>query len=148
MSKRFEWHSYYKRMVLDTKINKIIKVIDTLNQQSKRIKELEQENLSLQEQSIRDNQNWIEETTQLKQQLKDTEESYNNTMRYLNKTRSELLNLTKQIVEEIREKSIGLWYFVFEEQKEYCEGNTYVLSQKEFYEILATILKKFGEKYE
>ena len=43
MSKRFEWHSYYKRMVLDTKINKIIKVIDTLNQQSERIVELEEQ---------------------------------------------------------------------------------------------------------
>lgn len=43
------------------------KIISILNQQDKRIKELEQENLSLQEQSIRDNQNWIEETTQLKQ---------------------------------------------------------------------------------
>lgn len=43
MSKRFEWHSYYKRMVLDTKINKIIKVIDTLNQQSERIAELEEQ---------------------------------------------------------------------------------------------------------
>ena len=52
-----------------------------LNQQDKRIKELEQENLSLQEQSIRDNQNWIEETTKLKQQLHD---------------------LPKKIVEEIR----------------------------------------------
>ena len=51
---------------------------DLLNQQSKRIKELEKEN------------------EQLKQQLKDTEESYNNTMRYLNKTRSELLNLHKK----------------------------------------------------
>lgn len=47
------------------------KIISILNQQDKRIKELEQENLSLQEQSIRDNQNWIEETTQLKQQLHD-----------------------------------------------------------------------------
>lgn len=47
------------------------KLQDLLNQQDKRIKELEQENLSLQEQSIRDNQNWIEETTQLKQQLHD-----------------------------------------------------------------------------
>ena len=54
---------------------------DLLNQQSKRIKELEKEN------------------EQLKQQLKDTEESYNNTMRYLNKTRSELLNLHKKIQE-------------------------------------------------
>ena len=43
MSKRFEWHSYYKRMVLDTKTNKIIKVIDTLNQQSQRIAELEEQ---------------------------------------------------------------------------------------------------------
>ena len=51
---------------------------DLLNQQSKRIKELEKEN------------------QQLKQQLKDIEESYNNTMRYLNKTRSELLNLHKK----------------------------------------------------
>ena len=50
---------------------------DLLNQQSKRIKELEKEN------------------EQLKQQLKDIEESYNNTMRYLNKIRSELLNLHK-----------------------------------------------------
>ena len=57
-------------------------VVDLLNQQDKRIKELEQENLSLQEQSIRDNQNWIEETTQLKQQLHD---------------------LPKKIVEEIRD---------------------------------------------
>ena len=43
MSKRFEWHSYYKRMVLDNKINKIIKVIDTLNQQAQRIAELEKQ---------------------------------------------------------------------------------------------------------
>ena len=70
MSKRFEWHSYYKRMVLDNKTNKIIKVIDTLNQQAERIAELEE-------------------------QLKDAEESYDKTMKYLNKTRSKLLNLVK-----------------------------------------------------
>lgn len=35
------------------------------------IAELKAENLSLQEQSIRDNQNWIAETTELQQQLKD-----------------------------------------------------------------------------
>ena len=45
-------------------------VAHILNKQDKLIKELEQEN------------------QQLKQQLKDTEESYNNTMRYLNKIRS------------------------------------------------------------
>ena len=43
MSKRFEWHSYYKRIVLDNKTNKIIKVIDTLNQQAERIAELEEQ---------------------------------------------------------------------------------------------------------
>ena len=46
-------------------------ICEIINQQDKRIKELEKENLSLQEQSIRDNQNWIEETTKLKQQLHD-----------------------------------------------------------------------------
>ena len=36
------------------------------------------------------------EIQQLKQQLKDTEESYNNTTRYLNKIRSKLLNLLSE----------------------------------------------------
>ena len=57
--------------IIDNKTKKEVGGIDDmiklLNQQDKRIKELEQENLFLQEQSIRDNQNWIEETTQLKQ---------------------------------------------------------------------------------
>ena len=39
----------------------------------------------------------ISEKEELKQQLADTEESFSNTMRYLNKTRSELLNLHKKI---------------------------------------------------
>ncbi len=97
---------------------------DLLNQQSKRIKELEQEN------------------QQLKQQLEDTEESYNNTMRYLNKTRSELLNLPKKIVEEIRDVA-----------GDYCEecGNVpdlNTLTMEDFDEILDTILEKFGGKDE
>ena len=50
-------------------------MIKQLNRQDKQIRDLEQENLSLQEQSIRDNQNWIEETTQLKQQLVVTEKA-------------------------------------------------------------------------
>lgn len=75
---RYEIHIYddicvdlYDNGVLDKSINDTYKLEELLNQQDKRIKELEQENLSLQEQSIRDNQNWIEETTQLKQQLSD-----------------------------------------------------------------------------
>ena len=95
-----------------------------LNQQDKRIKELEQENLSLQEQSIRDNQNWIEETTQLKQQIHD---------------------LPKKIVEEIRDClldfSNGWWrYFM-------TDGCEYMLSsdlQGCLDEIIDTILKKYG----
>ena len=71
--KRYEY--FFGTNTIKDNINKEFlsykRVIDTLNQQDKRIKELEQENLSLQEQSIRDNQNWIEETTQLKQQLHD-----------------------------------------------------------------------------
>ena len=96
-----------------------------LNQQDKRIKELEQENLSLQEQSIRDNQNWIEETTQLKQQLHD---------------------LPKKIVEEIRE-----W---IQSQIIYCGGkadevdiliaNASNQVLEDLQNILDTILKKYG----
>ena len=100
-------------------------VVDLLNQQDKRIKELEQENLSLQEQSIRDNQNWIEETTQLKQQLHD---------------------LPKKIVEEIRE-----W---IQSQITYCGGkadevdiliaNASNQVLEDLQNILDTILKKYG----
>lgn len=52
MSKRFEWHSYYTTRVIDTKTNKIIKVIDTLNQQQERIEELEKELTELKEKAI------------------------------------------------------------------------------------------------
>ena len=87
----------------------------TLNQQDKRIKELEQENLSLQEQSIRDNQNWIEETTQLKQQLHD---------------------LPKKIAGEIKKE-------LYDCGKTYLEDEPYIeicIVQG----ILNTILKKYG----
>ena len=52
MSKRFEWHSYYTTRVIDTKTNKIIKVIDTLNQQQERIEELEKKLAELKEKAI------------------------------------------------------------------------------------------------
>ena len=97
-----------------------------LNQQDKRIKELEQENLSLQEQSIRDNQNWIEETTQLKQQLHD---------------------LPKKIVEEIRKELNNIVevgdYFDTETDEE-----TNLLKQVDIENILDAILEKFGDKNE
>ena len=71
---------------------------------------------------------------QLKQQLKDTEESYNNTMRYLNKTRSELLNLPKKIVGEIRDVLNG--------NDVEIQDNIYLT------DILDTILKKYGGENE
>ena len=98
----------------------------TLNQQDKQIKELEEENLSLQEQSIRDNQNWIEETTQLKQQLHD---------------------LPKKIVEEIRKELNNIVevgdYFDTETDEE-----TNLLKQVDIENILDAILEKFGGKDE
>lgn len=94
-------------------------VCDLLNQQSKRIKELEQEN------------------QQLKLQLKDSDESYNNTMRYLNNTRSELLNLPKKIVGEIKDLSI----FDFEAFEEF-KIRRYRITEK----ALDIILKKYIDK--
>ena len=109
---------------MNNSVNDTYKLENLLNQQDKQIKELEEENLSLQEQSIRDNQNWIEETTQLKQQLHD---------------------LPKKIVEEIRDClldfSNGWWrYFM-------TDGCEYMLSsdlQGCLDEIIDTILKKYG----
>ena len=43
MGKRFEWHSYYTKRVIDNKTNKIISIINTLNKQAQRISELEEQ---------------------------------------------------------------------------------------------------------
>lgn len=86
-----------------------------------------------------------QENQQLKQQLSDIEESYNNTMKYLNKTRSKLLNLPKKIVKEIRDVAGKYWDFNICKE---C-GNVPVLNTlttKDFDEILDAILKKFGGK--
>ena len=110
--------------------------VDILNQQDKRIKELKGKIL-IQLTNNADNVNFMEnqrrENQQLKQQLKDTEESYNNTMRYLNKTRSELLNLPKKIVEEIRSKCCV---------EDKCKDGSFVLGINE--KDLDTILKEYG----
>ena len=49
--------------------------------------------------------------------------------------------LVRQVCEKIRDKVLGLWYFVLNEQKEYFEGNRYLLSQNDFNEILDQIPK-------
>lgn len=48
---------------------------------------------------------------------------------------------TKQVCEKIRQNADGLWYFVLDEQKEHFEGNRYVLSRKDFDDILNLIEK-------
>lgn len=125
--KRYEIHIYddvcvdlFNNGVLDKSINNTYKLEDLLNQQDKRIKELEEENLSLQEQSIRDNQNWIEETTQLKQQLHD---------------------LPKKIVEEIREYMPKR---IMEKQIKWGDNIQIGFICNAINECLDTTLEKFG----
>ena len=133
---KYEIHIYddicvdlYDNGVLDKSINDTYKLEEFLNQQGKQIKELKQEN------------------QQLKQQLEDTEESYNITMRYLNKTRSELLNLPKKIVEdfydEIRHRVIL--------EDDYCPDHNlerkYGVRKCLLEDIRTTILKKYGGIY-
>lgn len=67
---RYEWNSRFDEAIKDNQTGDIVNAVEVLNKQDKRIKKLEQENLSLQEQSIRDNQNWIEEVEQLKKSQK------------------------------------------------------------------------------
>ena len=114
----------YNQCLIDTEENQgvgdYIQIVKLLNQQDKRIKELEQEN------------------QQLKLQLKDLEESYNKTMRYLNNTRSELLNLPKKIMEEIKANNIYL-----NSSKPNQKGHiydSYLIEAK----TLNAILKKYG----
>lgn len=89
-------------------------------------------------------QQFADKEKELKQQLENTEESYNRTMRYLNKTRSELLNLPKKIVEdfydEIRHRAIL--------EDDYCPDHNlerkYGVRKCLLEDIRTTILKKYG----
>lgn len=58
----------------------------------------------------------------------------------------QLRDNTNEICERIRTEAERLFYFVLEEQKEYFEGNRYVLSKKELNEILDQIKKEGEEK--
>lgn len=79
-----------------------------------------------------------EENQQLKQRIEDQEESYNNTMRYLNKTRSALLNLSKKIVGEIKRYDVNA-------NKQKVNYTEYVIGLNE---CLDTILNRYGGKDE
>ena len=135
---RYEWNSPYDSVVRDNKNDDIINAIERLNEQDKRIKELEEELAKQKEkydklygcykktsnEDLYDKYRLAEETQQLKQQLHD---------------------LPKKIVEEIRDDlldfSNGWWrYFM-------TDGCEYMLSsdlQGCLDEIIDTILKKYG----
>ena len=135
---RYEWNSPYDSAVRDNKNDDIINAIERLNEQDKRIKELEEELAKQKEkydklygcykktsnEDLYDKYRLAEETQQLKQQLHD---------------------LPKKIVKEIRDDlldfSNGWWrYFM-------TDGCEYMLSsdlQGCLDEIIDTILKKYG----
>ena len=135
---RYEWNSPYDSVVRDNKNDDIINAIERLNEQDKRIKELEEELAKQKEkydklygcykktsnEDLYDKYRLAEETQQLKQQLHD---------------------LPKKIVKEIRDDlldfSNGWWrYFM-------TDGCEYMLSsdlQGCLDEIIDTILKKYG----
>lgn len=92
-------------------------IVDLLEEKDKQLAKLEAENLSLQEQSIRDNQNWIAETTELQQQLKEKDEEVERQKEYYRLAKVEqnywvddfnkrLANNTKQVCEKIRDDFI------------------------------------------
>lgn len=75
----------------------------------------------------------------LQKQLEELEESYNRTMRYLNATRSQLLNLPKKIVEEIRK---DMSERIIEKQIKYGDNIQADFICNVINESLDTILKK------
>ena len=116
--------------IFDTTINDYANtedIVDLLNHKDKQIKELEKENLSLQEQSIRDNQNWIEENQQLKQQLHD---------------------LPNKIVEDITNElsnNTSLYFEMRESTSAHCPNQEYEwFNYVRFRDYVNAILKKYG----
>ena len=106
---------------------------ETFVNQKKYIDMLNKENSELLINSLAEKDKKIAE---LKQQLEDTEESYNNTMRYLNKTRSELLNLPKKIVEEIKEQ-------LYSKARSITGTSVNCVRLYDIRQILDTILKEY-----
>ena len=80
-------YEYYKdtSLIVDNEVDDFVRnVVERLNTQYYNILEL-----------VNIKQLQAERILELKKQIKDTEESYDKTMKYLNKTRSKLLNLVK-----------------------------------------------------
>ena len=125
-------------------------VVDLLNQQDKRIKELENENKQLKQQvefykeenkiNKKDCDYYFDEYTLCKRKIKDLEQEKQ-------QLKQQLHDLPKKIVEEIRIELNNIVevgdYFDTETDEE-----TNLLKQSDIENILDTILKKFGEKNE
>ena len=80
-------YEYYKdtSLIVDNEVDDFVRnVVERLNTQYYNILEL-----------VNIKQLQAERILELKKQIKDAEESYDKTMKYLNKTRSKLLNLVK-----------------------------------------------------
>ena len=83
---------------------------------------------------------WRGECHELKHQLEELEASYNSTMRYLNATRSQLLNLPNKIVEEIRK---DMSERIIEKQIKWKDNIQISFICNMINESLDTILKKY-----
>ena len=53
------------------------------------------------------------------------------------------IELVAKVLKTIKEKAFGLWYFVLHEHKKHFDNNRYVLSEKDFNEILDQIQQEF-----
>ena len=95
-----------------------------LNKQDNKIKLLEQENLSLQEQSIRDDQNWIEETEQLKKQL-DSTDFYRQFCQLKSSSDDLIKGLTEQC-EQLKQSQKQFAISELKKVKNYVDGRTYL----------------------
>ena len=142
---RYEWNSPYDSAVRDNKNDDIINAIERLNEQDKRIKELEEELAKQKEkydklygcykktsnEDLYDKYRLAEETQQLKQQLHD---------------------LPKKIVEEITNElsnNTSLYFEIRESTSAHCPNKEYEwFNYVRFRNYINAILKKFGAEDE
>ena len=169
MEEKERYEYYFGTNTVKDNINKEFlsykRVIDTLNQQDRRIKELENQFSATEEMRLENLNNGCrcverdskiivklqQENQKLKEriiELQEREESYINTMRYLNKTRSELLNLPKKIMEDIKLQLFNHFKVKNIEEYEKLPLIDSLFTADTVIEILATILKKYGGENE
>lgn len=123
-------------------------ITDLLNQQDKRIKELEEQVEEYQQWADKEITKLYKENQQLKQQLEEIKQNCNYQVMLMCSKENALLkqqihDLPKKIVKDVRDVAGDYWDY------EMCEecGNIidfHTLSKKDFDEVLATILEKYG----